>query len=52
MNLAKSSPSGKQIPPPTSSKSKAILEEARRLMAERRRPGKQTLVINVNYFSG
>jgi len=30
-------------PPSTSSKSKAVLEETRRLMAERRRPGLQTL---------
>jgi hypothetical protein len=43
MNLANPCPSGKQIPPTTSSKSKAILEEARRLMAERRPPGIQTL---------
>ena len=43
MNLANPCPSGKQIPPPTLSKSKAILEETRRLMAERRRPGIQTL---------
>jgi hypothetical protein len=43
MNLANPCPSGKQIPPPTSSKSKAVLEETRRLMAARRRPGKQTL---------
>ena len=43
MNLANPCPSGKQTPPPTLSKSKAILEETRRLMAERRRPGIQTL---------
>ena len=43
MNLANPCSSGKQIPSPTSSESKAILEETRRLMAARRRPGIQTL---------
>lgn len=44
MNLANLCPLCKQIPLATSSRSKAVLEETRRLMAERRRPGKQTLV--------